>query len=384
MTGRSIPFSPPAITEREIEAVVAALRSGWITTGPRTREFEAAVRDRVHAPAALALNSCTAGLHLALVALGIGPGDEVVVPAMTFCSSANVIIHSGATPVVADVEADTLNLDPAAVARVLTPRTKAVIAVHYGGHPMDLAGLDSVLAGHDVTVVEDAAHAIGAAIGDQPIGGSGNPTAFSFYATKNLATGEGGMLMGDEALVERARSLSLHGMSKDAWRRYGGGPWRYDVADPGFKYNMTDIQAALGLVQLERFDELQAIRRGAVAVYREVLADCGLLELPAERSGVTHAWHLFPVRLVAGALTIDRDAVIEALGEAGIATSVHFIPLHRHSYYRDHLGWRPEAVPVAEDAWKRILSLPLHGALAPDDARLVATTLRDLLERHRR
>lgn len=383
MSTLRVPFSPPSITEREVAAVAETLRSGWITTGPRTHAFEAALRDRCGAEAALALNSCTAGLHLALAALGIGPGDEVVVPSMTFCSSANVVAHVGARPVLADVEADTLNLCPRSLERVLTPATRAVIAVHYAGHPADLAGIAAVIGEREVAVIEDAAHAIGAAIGDTPVGGSGNPTAFSFYATKNLATGEGGMLLGEEELIERARVLSLHGMSKDAWRRYGGGPWRYDVADAGFKYNMGDLQAALGLVQLERFDQMQAVRRRAVRAYRSALADCDLVELPAERAGITHAWHLFPVRLVAAALAIDRDRVIDSLAELGIATSVHFIPLHRHSHYRDRLGWRPEQAPVAEDAWGRILSLPLHGALEEAVAAEVGACLRDLLERHR-
>ena len=384
MTTLRIPFSPPSITDQEVDAVAEALRSGWITTGPRTRAFEEAIRERCQAKAALGVNSCTAALHLALVALGIGPGDEVAVPVMTFCSSANVVLHVGATPVPVDVEPDTLNICPRSLATALTPRTKAVIAVHFAGHPVDLDAIRAVLPPSGIHLIEDAAHAIGAAIGDVPIGGTGNPTAFSFYATKNLATGEGGMLLGAQDLVERTRTLALHGMSKDAWKRYGGGPWRYDVAEPGFKYNMTDIQAALGMVQLERFEAMQAVRYRAVDAYRRVLVDCDLIELPTQRAGITHAWHLFVVRLNTDALTIGRDQVIEALSEAGIGTSVHFIPLHCHSFYREQLGWRRGQAPVADAQWLRALSLPLHGALSEADASEVASVLRACLERHRR
>src|SRR5205807_7748529 len=243
-----LPFSPPLIGDEEIGEVVEALRSGWITTGPRTKRFEADFAHYLGAPGALALNSCTAALHTALVTLGIGPGDEVITTPITFAASVNVIEQTGARPVLADVEADTLNIDPAAVAAAVTPRTRAILPVHYAGHPVELDTIAEIAAAHRLVVIEDAAHALPARYKGRLIGSGPNPVAFSFYATMNLTTGEGGMLTGDPALLDRARVVSLHGMSRDAWRRYDqGGSWHYDILLPGFKYNMTDLQAALGL-----------------------------------------------------------------------------------------------------------------------------------------
>lgn len=382
-----LPFHRPAIGEEEIAAVVDTLRSGWLTMGPKTRTFEERFAQRVTAPHAVAVSSATAGLHLGLDALGIGPGDEVLVPTLTFASTAATVIHVGARPVLVDVEPDTLNLDVADAERKWTARTRAIVPVHFAGHPCDLDPILALAASHGAAVMEDAAHALPASYRGRTVGNIGDLTVFSFYATKNLATGEGGMVTGrDEALMERVRGRRLHGMTRDAWKRYAkDGTWRYDVAYPGFKYNMTDITAALGLVQLERLAAMQAARARIVARYRAAFADVAdLLELPSCRADVEHAWHLFVVRVRPAALRIDRDGVIQALTAAGIGTSVHFIPLHEHSYYRDHLGVRAETVPVADREWERIVSLPLHPGLSDADVDRVADTLRDILRRHRR
>ncbi|MDX2169337.1 MAG: DegT/DnrJ/EryC1/StrS aminotransferase family protein [Deltaproteobacteria bacterium] len=382
-----LPFHRPSIGEAEIAAVVDTLRSGWLTMGPKTRSFEERFASRVEAPLAVAVSSATAGLHLGLDALGIGPGDEVLVPTLTFASTAATVIHVGARPVLVDVEPDTLNLDVADAERKWTPRTRAIGPVHFAGHPCDLDPILALAAARGAAVMEDAAHALPAAYRGRSIGSVSDLTVFSFYATKNLATGEGGMVTGrDEALIERVRGRRLHGMTRDAWKRYAkDGTWRYDVAYPGFKYNMTDMNAALGLVQLERLAAMQAARLHIVERYRAAFADVAdLVEVPTCRSDVDHAWHLFVARVRHEALTIDRDAVIQALTAAGIGTSVHFIPLHEHSYYRDQLGVRAETLPVADREWERIISLPLYPGLSDADVDRVADTLRDILRRHRR
>ena len=380
-----LPFSPPSIGEDEIAEVVAALRSDWITTGPRTQAFAAAFAEATGAPAALPLNSCTAGLHTALKTLGIGPGDEVISTPMTFAASVNVIEHVGATPRLADVEPDTLNIDPALVERAMSPKTRAIIAVHYAGHPAELDALRALAQSANVALIEDCAHAFPATYRGVRIGSGANPAAFSFYATKNLTTGEGGMLTGGEEFIDRARVVSLHGMDRDAWKRYSrGGTWKYDVVLPGFKYNMTDIQAAMGLAQLTRIDAMQQRRAEIVAAYREGLAGVEALELPAQRPHVGHAWHLFILRLHLDQLTISRDEVIEALKAENIATAVHYIPIHMHSYYRNKYGFVPADLPVASDAYERMLSLPLHPRLSDADVADVVHAVRRVIARHQR
>ena len=375
-----LPFSPPSISELEIEAVVETLRSGWITTGPKTREFEREFAAAFQSPAALALNSCTAGLHTALVALGVGPGDEVITTTMTFAASVNVIEHVGATPVLVDIEPDTLNLDPRCVERAISPRTRAILPVHFAGHPVDLDAIESLAESHGLAVVEDAAHAVGAEYRGRPIGSGTNPTAFSFYATKNMTTGEGGMLTASEELIDRARIISLHGMSREAWQRYQrGGSWRYDVVLPGFKYNMTDIQAALGLCQLRRLAQFQERRRQIADAYTAAFQELDALELPVSRHDVTHAWHLYVIRLKEGALAIDRDRFVGELTERKIGTSVHFIPIHLHPYYRDKYGFEPTDFPVALDSFQRMLSLPLNPAMTDQDVADVIEAVRDVV-----
>jgi dTDP-4-amino-4,6-dideoxygalactose transaminase len=365
----TVPFSPVDISDGEVAEAVASLQSGWLTTGPRVGEFERRLSTATGAPAALAVNSGTAAMHLALLALGIGEGDAVITTPLTFCSTVHVIEHVGATPVLVDIEPDTLNIDPARVEQAIAgrapgePPVRAILPVHFGGHPVDLAAITALADQHDLAVVEDAAHAIGAACGEIPIGATGGhprrAVAFSFYATKNLATGEGGALCGAPEVVAEARPWSLHGMSRDAWRRYETlGAWHYDVDRAGFKYNLTEVAAAVGLVQLDRLPAMQARRARHAARYVEAFGDLDALELPVTRPGVTNAHHLFPVRLRLERLSIDRAQFIHELATRGVATSVHFIPVHHHAYYRQRYGWGPGDHAVCDAAFPRLVSLP--------------------------
>jgi dTDP-4-amino-4,6-dideoxygalactose transaminase len=377
---REVLFSPPHIGEEEIAEVVETLRSGWITTGPRTARFEAEFAERVGAPAALGLSSCTAGLHLALLVHGIGRGDVVATTPMTFAASVNVIEHVGATPLLVDVEPDTLNISPDALRARMTPDVKALIAVHYAGHPADLDALGAIAAERSIPIIEDAAHALPAFHGGRPVGSHGHLAAYSFYATKNITTCEGGMLTGDAELIARARTLSLHGLSKDAAKRYArGGSWQYEILAPGFKYNMTDLQAALGLVQLRRLAGFQERRRRIVDAYDAAFAGMNALRTPTERPDCRSALHLYPIRLELERLSIGRDEAIVRLNARGVGTSVHFIPIHLHPYYRDKYGYRPEDFPVAYDAYQRLISLPLHSALSDEDVEHVIASVRDVL-----
>jgi dTDP-4-amino-4,6-dideoxygalactose transaminase len=372
-------FSLPLISDEEIQEVVSALKSGWLTSGPRVRQFEQEFRAAVGAPAALALNSCTAGLHVALKVLNIGPGDEVITTPMTFAASVNVIEHVGARPVLVDVEPDTLNLQPDAVEQAITPNTKAIIAVHYAGHPVELNALRSIAAEYNLHLIEDAAHAVGASFDGQPIGCGDNLVAFSFYATKNLTTGEGGMLTGSAELLDKARIVSLHGMSREAWGRYSaGGKWAYDIVEPGFKYNMPDIQAAIGLQQLRRFDWMQARRQKIVETYNQAFARHAAFMTPSTRSHVTNAWHLYVLRLRSTEMSIGRDQFIEEMTARNIGTSVHFIPIHMHSFYRNKYGYSPADFPVAQSAFQQMLSLPLSPSMSDQDVADVIEAVLDI------
>ncbi|MBK6899696.1 MAG: DegT/DnrJ/EryC1/StrS aminotransferase family protein [bacterium] len=379
-----LPFSPPYIGDEEIAEVVDSLRSGWITTGPKTKRFEKEFAAYVGAPAALALSSCTAGLHTALVLGGIGPGDEVITTPITFTATVAVIEHTGARPVLVDVEPDTMNIDPRLVREAVTERTRAVMAVHYGGHPCDLDPLRDVCREHRLLLVEDAAHAVPAKYKGRFVGSGDNPVSFSFYATKNLTTAEGGMLTGSPAMIAQGVVVSLHGMDRDAWKRNDRtGSWRYDIVTPGFKYNMTDIQAAIGLQQLRRLEAMHARRRELVARYNAAFGDLDACELPVERPEVQHAWHLYPLRLRSERLAITRDAFIEELRARNIGTSVHFIPIHTFTYYRERYGYRPEDFPVALDCSEREISLPLHPGLSDRDADDVIEAVREIIRKHR-
>jgi dTDP-4-amino-4,6-dideoxygalactose transaminase len=319
------------------------------------------------------------------VALGIGPGDEVITTCMTFAASVNVIEHVGAKPVLVDIEPDTLNLDPAHVERAITSRTRAILPVHFAGHPVDLDSVHALADEHRLAVVEDAAHAVGAKYRDRWIGSGSNLASFSFYATKNLTTGEGGMLTGDERLVAQARIISLHGMSHGALNRYEqGGRWRYDVSCPGFKYNMSDIQAALGLAQLRRLPQMQQRRSEIAKLYARGFADLEAIELPVARPDVTHAWHLYVIRLRPETLSIDRDQFAIQLAHRNIGTSVHFIPVHYHSYYRTKYEFKESDFPIACSTFPRILSLPINPLMSDQDVADVVEAVRDVIAASRR
>lgn len=394
-----MPFSLPTIGEEEIAEVVDSLRSGWVTTGPKTKRFESAFREYVDTAHAIAVNSCTAGLHIALTALGIGPGDEVIVPTLTFCSTANVVVHLGARPVLVDVGEDS-NVTAEAVERAITARTRAIVPVHYGGQACDLEAIYEVARRYRLPVVEDAAHVVGAEYHGYKIGsdalyhalagqnghGVSGVTVFSFYATKNMTTGEGGLITtADEGLAERMRVLSLHGMSHDAWKRYtSAGSWYYEVVAPGYKDNMTDIQAALGIHQLRRLDGFITLRQQYARMFDEAFAAIPEIGTPQTHADRSHIYYLYVIRLQLERLTIDRAQFIEELKALNIGTSVHFIPVHRHPYYRDTFAYPPEAFPVAERLYERIISLPLYPTMSAADVEDVIQAVESVVEQHRR
>jgi len=365
-----LPFSLPLIGEEEKREVLKVLDSGWITTGPRTFEFEKRLASYTGASHAVALSSCTAALHVSLAALGVGEGDEVITSTMTFCSTANVILHLKAKPVLADVEPGTLNVDPDEIRRRMTPRTKAVLPVHYAGHPCRMDEIGKIAAEHGVPVVEDAAHALGAVYRGKNVGTMSRATCFSFYAIKNITTGEGGaVVLDDPELAARIRLYSLHGMSKDAWKRYTStGSWYYEVLYPGFKYNLTDIQAAIGLCQLKKINEFMERREQIVSVYDKEFSGLEEVDTLSVENGVRHARHLYPILLNLDRLTIDRARFIEELKAENIGATVNFVPVHMHPYYRDTFGYKREDFPVAAQAYDRLISLPLYPKMTDEDA----------------
>jgi len=398
MRSTFLPLATPSLGEEEIAEVADTLRSDWITTGPKVKRFEQEFGATVGAPAALAVNSCTAALHLALKVLGIGPRDAVITTPITFCSGVHVIEHCGARPILADVEPDTLNLDPVEVRRVVERhaksstrglRIKAILPVHLYGHPCKLEALAEIAAEHGLAVIEDAAHALpardrGRTIG-APLPSARIPllTCFSFYAIKNLTTGEGGMLTGPSDLVEDARILSLHGMSRDAWKRYGAaGSWQYQVSRLGFKYNMTDLQAAIGLQQLRKLPRFHARRTEIARRYQQAFSRIESLECPPEHAHVQHAWHIYALRLKGGRMDLSRDRFIEELRERNIGSSVHFIPIHFHSYYRDKYGYQPEDFPVAARQYESLVSLPLCPRMTDQDVDDVIAAVTEIAARH--
>jgi dTDP-4-amino-4,6-dideoxygalactose transaminase len=380
-----LPFSPPLIGEEEIREVVDTLRSPWITTGPKTRRFEEEFTAYLRAPGALALNSCTAAMHVALACLDLSPGDEVITTPMTFTATVNVIEHVGAKPVLVDIEPDTLNIDPERVEAAITSRTRALLPVHYAGHPAERDVLEALARTHNLAVIEDAAHALPASFRGQRIGASPNPVAFSFYATKNLTTAEGGMLTADPEFLERARIMALHGMSRDAWKRYDqGGSWRYEIIAPGFKYNLTDVASAIGLWQLRKLEHFHRRRLEIVKAYTAAFEAEAALEPPVQRPHVDHAWHLYVLRLRPKELRIGRDQFIDELTKRNIGTSVHFIPIHLHPYYRKKYGFLASDFPVAVSNFERLLSLPLHPGLTDQDVADVIDAVLDVVQTYRR
>jgi len=385
-----IPFHVPSIGEEEIEEVADTLRSGWITTGPKTARFEADFARYLGCRHTLAVNSATAGMHLALAALGLGPGDEVITTPLTFCATANVIIQVGATPVLADVGSDG-NIDPASIAERITPRTKALLPVHLAGKPCDMDAIWALAERGGLRVIEDAAHATETQYRGLPLASEravrqSDAVAFSFYATKNLTTGEGGMVAtNDAALAERMRVLCLHGISKDAWNRYAEkGKWYYQVLESGFKYNLGDIQSSIGIHQLRKLEGFAAARRRLVEVYREEFAEVDEVELPEESADGRHAWHLFAIRLRLHKLRIDRAEFMAELQRQGVGASVHFIPLPLHPFFARWADRPENQCPRALAMYERLISLPLYPALAEEQVREVARKVRQIVARQRR
>jgi dTDP-4-amino-4,6-dideoxygalactose transaminase len=379
-------FGSPQLLDAEIDEVVATLRSGWIGTGPRVARFEEEFATYIGTPHAVALGSCTAALHLALVTLGLRPGDEVIVPAMTFAATANVVVHAGATPVFADVDRSSQCLDPDDVVRRSTPRTKALIPVHFAGRSCDMASLMDIARAHDLRVVEDCAHAIETLWQGQHVGTIGDVGAFSFYVTKNVVTGEGGMLTTtDDSQAARAKTLGLHGMSADAWKRFSDeGFKQYEVVEPGFKYNLTDLQAAIGLHQLARVEANLERRNQIWARYDEAFADLPVFVPAPQEPGTRHARHLYTLMLDLDRLSIDRDAVQAELHRRRIGTGIHYRALHLHAYYRDTYGYGRGDLPNAEWISDRTISLPLSPKLSDDDVDDVISAVTSILVAARR
>lgn len=387
-----IPFHRPSIGEEEIAEAVDTLRSGWLTTGPKTAQFERDFGAYVGSPHALAANSCTAGLHLALAALGIGPGDEVITTPLTFCATVSTIMHVGATPVLADVGRDG-NLDPVSIVSRINPRTKAIVPVHLAGLPCDMDSIWRIARNFNLYVIEDAAHAVGAIYDRKLIGAAttdprtgSDAVAFSFYATKNLTTAEGGMVTTpDPDLYDRMKSLCLHGISRDAWNRYADkGNWYYEVNECGFKYNLSDLQSAIGIHQLRKQEKFIEIRQKYAAIYAGILADVEEVDLPVEaRLNMRHAWHLYSIRLNLDKLKIDRAAFIRLLRDRRIGASVHFIPIQLHPFFQAYAALPENQCPVALELYPRLVTLPLYPEMTEAEVEYVGHTVCSLLQRNR-
>jgi len=372
-----LPFHKPFMGEEEIAEVADTLRSGWLTLGPKTQRFEQKFAAKVGAKHAVAVSSCTAGLHLMLEALGIGPGDEVITTPYTFSATVATILYAGATPVLVDTLPDFPNIDPAAVAAAVTARTRAIVPVHFAGAPCDLDAIGATAERCGAVVLEDAAHALPATYKGRTIGSIGKATAFSLYAGKNITTGEGGVITtDDESLVDTLRRKRLHGISRDAWKRYSAeGTWYYQVEELGFKYNMTDINAAIGLHQLDRLEDFHQRRLALVALYEELLAEVPGVLRPQPPSHGECSWHLYVIGIDESRVRLGRGEVIDALKADNIGTSVHFIPIHHHSFYQKRLGCKEGDFPNATRLYQRAISLPLFPTMRPDDVRAVVRSL---------
>jgi dTDP-4-amino-4,6-dideoxygalactose transaminase len=386
-----VPYHRPSIGQEEVQEVVRTLQSGWLTTGPRTKEFEEEFREYVQARHALAVNSCTAGLHLVLAALNIGPGMEVITTPLTFCSTINVILHVGATPVLADIGPDG-NIDPSSIAARITQRTKAVLPVHFAGLPCEMDAIWELAGRHHLHVVEDSAHAVGSQYRGWRIGGTrtsgtkSDASVFSFYATKNMTTGEGGMVTtGDEELAESLRILCLHGISKNAWNRYSDrGSWYYEVLKPGFKYNLTDIQSSVGIHQLRKLESFLKLRAEYALAYNQAFAKVEEFEIPPDKDYCRHSWHLYTLRLHLDKLQIDRDEFIVELKRRGIGSSVHFIPIPLHPFFASLAQRTENQCPRALSLYPRMLSLPLYPAMSESQLNYVIESAKDIAQKNRK
>lgn len=379
-----LPFTLPDIGHEEFEQVKEALESGWITTGPKTKQFEVEFAAAVGAKHAIAVNSCTAALHLALEAVGVKQGDEVITTPYTFAASAEVIRYFDAMPILVDVDKRCLNMKPSLIEAAITSRTKAILPIHIAGLPAEMDAIYTIAAKHKLAVIEDAAHAFPTKYKGQFIGNTGNrdtkaAACFSFYATKTISTGEGGMICTeDDDIADRCRIMALHGISRDAWKRYTAeGSWYYEIIAPGYKYNFTDIAAGVGIAQLHRANNMWKRRCEIAAQYDRAFAGQLTLETPFNRADCQHSWHLYMLRLNLDRLQIDRNQFIEELKAQNIGTSVHFIPLHLHPYYRDKYGYKPADYPVSYSEYLREISLPIYSKMTDQDVQdVIDTTLR--------
>jgi dTDP-4-amino-4,6-dideoxygalactose transaminase len=380
-----LPFALPDVGEEELAQIKEALDSGWITTGPKSRQFEAEFAAAVAAPYAVAVNSCTAAMHLALEAVGLQAGDEVITTPYTFAATAEVIRYFQARPVFVDIDPDSFNMRPDLLEGVITPRTRAILPIHIAGLPAELDEIYAVAARQRLAVIEDAAHAFPCRYKGRAIGSAGEaqPSAvcFSFYATKTITTGEGGMITtANEALAERCRIMALHGISKDAWKRYtAAGSWYYEILAPGYKYNLTDIAAGMGLAQLAKAERMRLRRTAIAAQYHQAFAGVPALQIPFDRPDCQHAWHLYMLRLNTERLQISRNEFIEALRARNIGASVHFIPLHLHPYYREIYGYQPDDFPTAHREYQRTISLPIYSKMSDSDIQDVIAAVLDIV-----
>ncbi|MGM0405325.1 MAG: DegT/DnrJ/EryC1/StrS family aminotransferase [Thermoplasmatota archaeon] len=376
----------PLIEEEEIEGVSDSLRSGWLTTGPKVKEFEEEFSEYLGCKEAIAVNSCTSGLHLSLAVNDIGKGDEVITTPFTFVSTVNVIEHQRAKPVLVDIDERTYNIDPAKIEDKISDKTEAILPVHYAGHPCEMDEINDLAEDYDLKVIEDAAHGVGAKYKGKKIGTLNDLTCFSFYATKNLTTAEGGMItLDDPDLSEKLKVLSLHGMDRDAWKRYTeAGSWYYDVKSLGYKYNMTDIQAAIGKHQLAKFEDMQSRRREIAERYDRAFKDMDEIITPHVKKYVEHAWHLYPIQIRDDLLSIGRNKFIEALNAENIGCSVHFIPVHMLSYYKNKYGYESRDYPVSKSVYEREISIPLYPKMTDGDVDDVIEGVNKIVEYYRR
>lgn len=377
-----VPFHSADVGEHEAQAAAEVVLSGWLTMGPKTIEFERKFASYIGARHAIGVSSCTAGLHLALDAIGLKQGDEVLVPTTTFTATAEVVTYFKARPVLVDVEAETLCMDPADAERRITEKTRAVIPVHYAGQPCDMEAIQDMAKRHGLRVIEDAAHSLPASYHGIRVGAISELTAFSFYATKTLTTGEGGMVTTDnDDLATRMRMMRLHGIGRDAWKRYSAeGSWFYEVLDVGYKYNLTDIQSAIGIVQLAKCDRMRTARAEIATRYTEEFSKERALQVPAIGDNCDSAWHLYVLRLNLEEISITRSEMIEKLRERGIGTSVHFIPLHMHPYYRNAYGYVAEDFPVASKQYQRYISLPIFPGMTSTQVDYVIENVLEIIK----
>jgi perosamine synthetase len=383
---QTIPFHTACVGEDEATAAADVIRSGWLTMGPKTIEFEQNFASYVGARHAVGVSSCTAALHLALQAVGLQAGDEVLVPTTTFTATAEVVVYFKAIPVLVDVDPVTLCIDPEQARKKVTSRTRAILPVHFAGQPCDMDRIQHLAASHDLHVIEDAAHSLPASFRGTPIGAISKLTAFSFYATKTLTTGEGGMVTtDDDELAARMKMMRLHGIGRDAWKRYSSeGSWYYEVLNAGFKYNLTDIQSAIGIVQLAKCTEMRGLRERIARQYTDAFSQCEEVETPTVLADRESAWHLYVLRLHLDRLTIGRSEVVERLKQRGVGTSVHFIPLHMHPYYRDAYHYCDESFPVALSEYYRSFSLPIFPGMSQEQISYVIEQVSEVIKEGRR